>query len=487
MALKLFPNPSTHRSGLKKRKNGGKTESYSADYGVPSLNIHRSHSPQKNLQPREAELPPVGRTVVLDLLIEHALKQPDPDYELHCIQSDPRFSDAKAQQDFCETLCLVERRHFERLLHVNEYTPEFLGALENRGAIFNQFNQNQIPSSSITEWLNLLTDELHYLKGIKNWSDQDRELAIHVFELTAALTIYAPDNWISGHGQVSNLFTLLTDISQHIFDSSSPDLLPDKLESKAFISWMELCAFSENPLLVEEVTNEFQFVFNTWYHCAILADEDSEDTFDLSFPSSDTSERSEDASTHYAIEELEEWRSASNSENEDENEAGYYNAGYNSQDDHSLEAREQWENALSLVIVTAHGKINFDEEYLKVINNADLGSELWQAAFDGLLLSSYKESKEIVEGLVNQFRSEKSTINHIISLLDAPSRLTHELYFDTTELLATHLAALSKREKNAIVKAMRHFIAEQRPLLDDLQQVDKAFSRLVTRLKNAAR
>jgi hypothetical protein len=446
------------------------------------LNIHRRHSPNRNAEHREDVTASVTRTVVLDLLIEQALKQADPDNELHRIQSDSRFSNAEAQRDFCETLCNVERRHFERLLSSGEYSPEFRGALENHGDLFNQFNQHQIPEESITQWLNLLTEELNYLRSIESWSDDEKRFAIHVFELTAALTIHAPENWISGDGKVSSLLSMLTNIPHRIFEKPSPELLPDELERSTFTSWLELCALSGNPLLAEEIQNEFQFVFNTWYHIGILTFGDDEDTFDP-YLSPNTADQSEDESTHFFIDELKEWESAANSESEDEEDSDYQDWNGEPPDGPSFRDMEDWEGALGLVIQSAHGSVHFDEEYLKVIHNAELGTDLWQVAFDGLLLSSYKESKEVLAGLVDQFPSEKRTLCHIVSLLDASARLSQDLYLDPTELLISKLTSLSKNDRQRLVKAMREYISEQKPFLDDVQQVNKSFGRLLSSLK----
>lgn len=447
---------------------------------VLALNIHRQNSAHRSSEQGGDVVAPVDRKLMLDLLIEQALKHRDPDNELHQIQSDPRFSDARAQRDFCETLCLVERRHFEKLVQLGEYTPELQGATENRGEIFSQLNQNQIPQELIAEWLKLITEELSYLKNIQHWTNLDKHLAVHVFKLSAALTIHAPEIWMSDEGAVIELFTMLSDIQEHIFDPTSFEALPDELETEAFMGWLELCAHSENPILAEQIVGEFSFVFNTWYSIAIITDEDDDETFDLLYPSS---EGSEDESFHYPIDELEKWKSEFNPESEGEDSFNYRGLEEDSNDGHSLKEIEQWENALSLVLQTAHGSLNFDDEYLKVIHNADLGTALWQSAFDGLLVSSYRESEKVIAGLVDQFPHENKTIHHIVSVLDASTRLPHTLYFDPTELLISKLTKQSKNDKRRIVGAMREYIAEQKPLLDDVHQIDKAFSRLVSCLK----
>lgn len=429
---------------------------------------------------------PIDRTVVLDLLIEQALTQANPEYGLHLIQSDARFREARAQREFCETLCLVERRHFEKLVNFGEYTPEFRGALENSGDIFSQFNQNQIPPESITTWLNLISEELRYLKSIESWSDLEKQLAIHVFKLTARLTIYAPDVWRSGEANVTGIFSMLSNVPEHIFDSKSPDTLPDELESETFTGWLELCAYSENPLLLEQVINEFSFVYNTWYNLTIIMDEDEDEDedepFDPLLPEANGTNEDEEESFHYPIDELQQWESESNSgsvEGHDADSTWDREPG----DVHSIIEGERWEDALSLVMYVAHGSVDFDNEYLQVLHNADLGTDLWQSAFDGVLLSSLKESKEVVSGLVQQFPTESRTVVHLVSLLDAPIRLTEELYFDPTELLTSQLATLPKTDRHRILRAMREYISEQSPLLDDAHQMDLALNRLMSSLR----
>lgn len=433
-----------HRDDLKPERKGGNDEAERTSFQPdPSDDVLTS---------------PLDRTLILDLLIEKALASPNPVEELHSLQADSRFSYRSAQRDFCDTLWRVEQRHFDRLVSSSQYSKELIGALAHRGELFIQLNINHIPSPSINAWLQLACEELNYVNRLPEWGDPEMLICSHALSLIEELLVNAPTEWSIYPRIQTTILRELEGLSERFFWGDDLSVMPGEIERAALLSWLTLVKDSYDDSLSREAVNLLPHLFEIWKE----KDQRDEAEEGESLDAETECEQEGEEDSVFLLEELNDWRE----DDQEQLSDGQFATESPSEDlewqeRFDLSAIQQLEDALTLVLQIAQSRIDLDNEFLQVLHTADIGSDLWQSAFDGLLVSSYAESLSIVEWLFDTAQEMPSAIRHITSILDAPERIPHEFSYNPPDLLRNALLEEKPRVRKKIIRMVSKYIAEE--------------------------
>lgn len=402
--------------------------------------------------------PPLERTLILDLLIENALASRNPVEELHSLQGDSRFSYRSGQRDFCDTLWKVEQRHFDKLVSSSQYSKELIGALAHRGELFIQLNINHIPSPSISAWLQLACKELDYVNRLPEWGDLDTLLCSHALSLIEELLVNAPSEWSIYPSIQTTILQELEGLSDRFFRGEDLSVTPGEIERAALLSWLTLVKESYDDTLNREAVNLLPQLFEIWK----VRDQRDESLEDESFDGETECEQEGEEDSVFLLEELNDWREIDQKELSDEHCAiDSTSEDCEWQEGFDLSEIQQWEGALTLTLQIAQSRIDLDDEFIQVLDTADIGSDLWQSAFDGLLVSSYAESISVVESLFDTAHEMPGAMRHIASVLDAPERIPHEFYYNPPDLLRNALLKEKPRVRIKIIRMISKYIAEE--------------------------
>lgn len=428
--------------------------------------------------------PPLDRVLILDLLIENALASRNPVEELHSLQADSRFSYRSAQRDFCDTLWRVEQRHFDKLVSSSQYSKELIGALEHRGELFIQLNINHIPSPSINAWLQLASEELGYVNRLPEWSDPDVLLCLHALSIIEELVVNAPTEWSIYPSIQTTFLQKLEGMSSRFFRDEDLSVLPGETDRMALLSWLILVQESRVDSLNTEAIKLIPQLFEIWK----ARDQRDEELEEESFDSEVECEQEGEESPDFFLEELDDWRETDQEQLSDEHSAmDSTNGEFEWQEGFDLSEIQQWESALTLALQIAQSRIDLDDEFLQVLHTADIGSDLWQSAFDGLLVSSYAESLSVVESLFDTAHEMPGAMRHITSILDAPERIPHEFYYNPPDLLRNALLKEKPRMRTKVIRMISKYIAEENLFGNRADTMAANFENIVRNLRGLKR
>ncbi len=444
---------------------------------------HSSHVPDAI---DGAITPPLDRTLILDLLIETALTSDNPVEELHAIQADSRFDYKGAQRDFCDTLWNIEQRHFDKLVSSSQYSAELVGAIRHRGEIFVQLNAYHIPSASINAWLQLASEEIEFLNHLPEWNDADVLLCSHALSVLEELVVNGPSEWSIYEKLQANILQQLEGMSHRFFHDENLSSPPEEANRVALLSWLVLANDSGIDSLKNEAAGLIPQLLEIW-KLVDQRDGDSESEDESLYPQSEC-DKEGDTDSEFLLENLENWRANNQEESTDETFAI-------DSDEDNLEWREgfelseiqQWEHALTLALQAGQSRIDLDDEFILVLHTADIGSDLWQSAFDGLLVSSYAESLRVIESLFDTVQSMPGAMRHITSPLDASERISHKFYYSPPDLLQDALQKEKPRARRKILKMISKYIEDEKLSGGETEVMASRFNKLLRNLRGLKR
>lgn len=431
--------------------------------------------------PDSMSVKPVSRTLVLGFLIEECLRSSNPVEQLHALQSDGRFRFPEAQADYCHSLWEVERRHFEDLRRTGQYSPEMIGATRHHGEIFSLLNVHDIHSAQIGAWLELVNQELAYLRELPEWGDLDGMLASHAFGIIDELVIAAPDEWIGLPEARTRIAKTLEGMSYKLLSEDSSVPLPNEYELTALLTWLDIGCRIGSDSLKAEVLSRLPQLIAIWKSL----DEGDDDIEDETIGSEHVDNSA--PQPEYLAEELDGWNSRETYDDENLEESISNNEDQTGPTwTSSLESNEfeAWEDAVTLALRATYDRVDSDEYLLEIIHSADMSSELWHAAFEGLLLCSYQESLAIVKNLLADLPEETSGLYHITGLLDPLARADEfDYFYEPSDILRAAIADLPDKQRKKTIQLIRETLREEAPWTIEIDTMEQTFERIIRRPK----
>jgi hypothetical protein len=356
-----------------------------------------------------------------------------------------------------------------------------IGAVRHHGEIFSQLNVYDIHHAQISAWLELVNEELAYLREVPEWGDLDGMLASHAFGIIDELIIAAPDEWIELPKARTRIAKTLEGLSYKLLSEDPSIPLPNEYELTALLTWLDIGCRIGSETLKAEVRDRLPQLIAIWKSLDD-GDEEIEDETIGSEHADNSSPQPE-----YLAEELGDWNSRETYDEETLEESLSNNGDQtgiiwtSALDSNEFEA---WEDAVTLALRATYDRVDSDEHLLEIIHSADMSTELWHAAFEGLLLCSYQESLAIVKNLLAELPEETSGLYHITGLLDPLARTDEFDYlYDPSEILQVAIADLPERQRKKTIQLIRQTLREEAPWVIEIDTMEQTFERIIRRPK----